>query len=415
MSVTASRRADNQRSRPFARVVAWLVVIIYFAGTGANVWLKSRLRLQQNPWEDVLLLVGFGAFAVVGALLIAKRPTNLVGWILAASGLMVGIFPAGDSYAAYVITTQGHPDALAIVGAWAQSWYWYLLLALALIYLPLLFPDGRLPSRRWLPFALMMGIVTLALVILGALTDTLTGQDVDYRIENPIGIEGIAGGESLPVFPVFGVLLSFGFVGVIVAVGARFRRARGIERQQMKWFLCAAALIPSFLALDYLPGILSSVAFGLVILALPTAIGIAVLRYRLYDIDLVVNRTLVYGSLTAALVLIYLGGVVSLQYVFRTFTGGESQLAIVASTLAIAALFNPLRHRIQSFIDRRFYRRKYDAAKTLETFGSRLREETDLDALREHLVGVVRETMQPAHVSLWMRTPEHEAREEIRE
>lgn len=396
-------------------VVGWLVVLIYIAGTGANIWLQDRLGMQGDPLlEDILLRAGFGAFAVVGALLIAKRPTNLVGWILAASGLMVGIFPAGDSYAAYVMTTRGRPDALAVVGAWAQGWYWYLLLALALIYLPLFFPDGCLPSRRWLPFALMMGIVTLTLVILGALTDTLTGQDVDYRIENPIGIEGLGPSESLPVFPVFGVLLGIGLVGAIVAVIVRFRRARGIERQQMKWFLYAAALIPSFLVLDYLPRILSGAVLGLIILALPTAIGIAVLRYRLYDIDLVVNRTLVYGSLTATLALVYLGGVVSLQYVFRAFAGSESQLAVVVSTLAIAALFSPLRRRIQGFIDRRFYRRKYDAYRTLDEFGARLREETDLDALSAHLVEVVRETMQPAHVSLWMRTPEQEARRRMR-
>ncbi|HEX2741574.1 MAG TPA: hypothetical protein VHM69_14110 [Rubrobacter sp.] len=410
MSARESRRVGDQRSPLFARVVAWLVVLIYVAGTGANIWLQDRLDVQGDPLlEDVLLRAGFGAFAVVGALLIAKRPTNLVGCIMAVIGIMVGIFPAGDSYAAYVMTTRGHPDALAIVGAWAQGWYWYLLLALALIYLPLLFPDGRLPSRRWLPFALMMGTVTLTLVILGALIDTLSSQDADYRIENPIGVESLAPVESLPVFGVFGVLLGVGLVGAIGAVIVRFRRARGIERQQMKWFLYAAALIPSFLALDYLPGILSSVVLGLVILALPTAIGIAVLRYRLYDIDLVVNRTLVYGSLTAALVLVYLGGVVSLQYVFRAFTGSESQFAVVVSTLAIAGLFNPLRHRVQTFVDRRFYRRKYDAVKTLEAFGSRLRDDTDLDDLSGHLIEVVRETMQPAHVSLWMRTTEQGA------
>jgi hypothetical protein len=385
-------------------VVAWLVVLIYIAGTGANIWLQDRLGVPGDPLlEDVLLRAGFGAFAVVGALLVAKVPSNLVGWIMAVIGIMVGVFPAGDSYAAYVMTSRGHPDALAVVGAWAQGWYWYLLLALALIYLPLFFPDGRLPSRRWLPFALVMGIVTLTLVILGALTDTLTGQDVDYRIENPIGIEGLGPSESLPVFPVFGVLLGVGLVGAIAAVVVRFRRARGIERQQMKWFLYAAALIPSFLVVDFLPRLLSSAVLGLIILALPTAIGIAVLRYRLYDIDVVVNRTLVYGSLTATLVLVYLGGVVSLQYVFRAFAGSESQLAVVVSTLAIAALFNPLRHRVQAFVDRRFYRRKYDAAKTLAAFGSRLRDETDLDALNAHLVEVVRETMQPEHASLWLR------------
>ena len=385
-------------------MVAWLVIFIYIAGTGANIWLQDRLDMQGDPLlEDVLLRAGFGAFAVVGALLVAKVPSNLVGWIMAVIGIMVGVCPAGDTYAAYVISMRGHPSALAVVGAWAQGWYWYLLLSLALIYLPLLFPDGRLPSRRWFPFALLMGIVTLSLVILGALIDTLSSQDADYRIENPIGIEGLAPVESLPVFGVFGVLLGVGLVGAIAAVVVRFRRARGIERQQMKWFLYAAALIPSFLILDYLPRIFSSVVLGLIIIALPTAIGIAVLRYRLYDIDVVVNRTLVYGSLTAALALVYLGGVVSLQYVFRAFTGGESQFAVVASTLAIAALFNPLRHRVQAFVDRRFYRRKYDAAKTLEAFGSRLRDETNLDALSDHLLGVVHGTVQPEHASLWLR------------
>jgi hypothetical protein len=322
---------------------------------------------------------------------------------MAAAGLMVGLFPAGDSYAAYVMTTRGHPDALAVIGAWTQSWYWLLLLTLVLIYLPLLFPDGRLPSRRWLPFALLMGLGTLSVVILGALTDTLTGQDVDYRIENPIGIEDLAPVESLPVFGVIGILLGIGLVGALVAVVVRFRRARGNERQQMKWFLYAAALIPTFLVLDQLPRIIDSIVLGLVILAQPTAIGVAVLRYRLYDIDLVINRTLVYGSLTASLVSIYLGGVVSLQYVFQAFTGGESQLAVVVSTLAIAALFNPLRRRIQGFIDRRFYRRKYDTTKTLAAFSARLRDETDLDRLNEELVGVVKDTLQPAHVSLWLR------------
>jgi hypothetical protein len=396
------RQDSSPPSRFLARVVAWLIVLIYIAGIGANIWLESRLQ-EDHRWEDVPLLVGFGAFAAVGALLVAKRPTNLIGWIMAVTGLMVGIFPLGDSYAAYMMTTRGHPDALAVAGAWVQSWYWFLLLALALVYLPVLFPEGRLPSWRWLPFALLMGIVTLSLVILGALTDTLRGQTVDYRIENPIGLEGLAPVEELPVFGVFGVLLGIGCLGAILSVIVRFRRARGIERQQMKWFLYAAALVPIFPALDLLPDFLDSLILDLVIIALPTSIGIAVLRYRLYDIDLVINRTLVYGALTASLVLIYFGGVVSLQYVFRVLTGGESQLAIVASTLAIAALFNPLRRRFQDFIDRRFYRRKYDAARILATFGARLRDEVDLYTLSDDLLEVVRETMQPTHVSLWLR------------
>lgn len=183
----------------------------------------------------------------------------------------------------------------------------------------------------------------------------------------------------------------------------RFRRSRGIERQQMKWFLYAAAPILLFPVLDHLPGPLSGVVFGVVLIGMPTAIGIAVLKYRLYDIDVIINRTLVYGVLTASLAVVYLGGVVLLQALFRTLTGQESQFAVVASTLAIAALFGPLRRRVQELIDRRFYRRKYDAAKTLEDFSTRLRDETDLDWLEDNLVGVVRESMQPTHVSLWLR------------
>ena len=173
----------------------------------------------------------------------------------------------------------------------------------------------------------------------------------------------------------------------------------------MKWFLYAAVLLLLAPVSDSLPDIVSTVLFGVAVIALPTAVGIAVLRYRLYDIDLVINRTLVYGSLTAMLGLVYFGGVTATQALFHALTGQEEQpqLAIVVSTLVIAALFNPLRRRIQSFIDRRFYRRNYDARKTLEAFSATLREETNLEALNNELVGVVRETMQPAHVSLWLR------------
>jgi len=388
----------------FGRLVAWLIVPLYVTGIFTTFWLERRLGLQdENYIEDIVLLVGFGAFAVVSTLLVAKRPTNLIGWTMAVVALMVGLFPAGDAYAAYVMTTRGQPDALAILGAWVQSWYWLLLLALVLVYLPLLFPDGHLPSRRWLPVAVLAGIGTLGMVVLGALTDTLTGQNVDYRIDNPIGIEGLAHVEDLPVFGVLAGLIAVGAVGAVASVVVRFRRSRGTERQQMKWFLYAAIPILTVPVLDYVPGIISGIVFGVVLIGLPTAIGIAILRYRLYDIDLIINRTLVYGPLTAMLVLFYVGAVVSLQYAFRALTGQGSQIAIVASTLAIAALFNPLRRRVQAFVDRRFYRRKYDAVKTLAAFNARLRDETDLDTLTDDLAGVVRETMQPAHASLWLR------------
>jgi hypothetical protein len=387
-----------------ARVTGWLIVPLYVAGMCTSYLLERSAGIPGgHPMENVVLWVGFGAFAVVGALLVARRPTNLIGWIMATIALIVGLFPAGDAYAGYVMVTRGHPDALAFLGAWVQSWYWLLLLALTFVYLPLLFPDGRLPSRRWLPLAVVPGIATLATVVLGALTDTLSGQNVDYSIDNPIGIEGLEPVEELPIFGLLNVLLGVGIVAAMVSVVVRFRRSRGVERQQMKWFLYAAALLPSFVISDYLPEVIGEVLFGLALIALPAAVGVAVLRYRLYGIDLVINRTLVYGPLTAMSVLLYIGGVVSLQYAFRALTGQGSQIAIVASTLAIAALFNPLRRRVQAFVDRRFYRRKYDAAKTLGAFSAKLRDETDLDALNAELVSVVRETMQPAHASLWLR------------
>jgi hypothetical protein len=251
-------------------------------------------------------------------------------------------------------------------------------------------------------------------IVLSTLADTLIVNEAPgYEIDNPIGIEGFGYFEDSPVFGVLTGLLFVSIVGAIASVVVRFRRSRGVERQQMKWFVYAVALIPLIPTDGFLPGIISSVALGVVLIALPTAIGIAVLKYRLYNIDVLINRTLVYGSLTATLVTVYVGSIVILQTAFRSLTGQDSQLAIVASTLAIAALFNPLRRRVQAFVDRRFYRRKYDAAKTLAAFSARLRDETDLAELNEELIAVVRETMQPAHVSLWLRpdtaSKEHEA------
>ena len=391
-----------------ARVVGWLIVPLYVAGICTSYVLQHRAGLlDDNSVENALLLVGFSAFAVVGALLVAKRPTNAIGWIMAAVALMVSIFLAGDSYAAYTMVIRGQPDGLAVFGAWIGGWYWYPLLVLVLVYLPLLFPEGRMPSRRWLPVAVLTGVGTLGMIVLGALADSLhLNEAPGYRIDNPIGIEGLGYVEDLPVFGVLTGLLFFGIIGAAASVVVRFLRSRGIERQQMKWFVYAVVpmlLIPTD---GFLPGIISSVALGVVLIGLPTAIGIAVLRYRLYEIDILINRTLVYGSLTATLVGVYVGSIIVLQGLLRAFTGQESQLAIVASTLAVAALFNPLRRRIQSFIDRRFYRRKYDARKTLEAFSAKLRDETDLEALSDELTSVVKETMQPAHVALWLRPSE---------
>jgi hypothetical protein len=281
------------------------------------------------------------------------------------------------------------------------------------VYLDLLFPNGRLPSTRWRWFAWFTAIVLLPAAILGALSP---GLILSSTLINPIGIKGLPNASR--------EIEAFMYALVVVGASsmlARLRHAGSIERQQIKWFAYATAVAISGVILknSVYPAVgLTWVWWvGLVlttvgVVSSPVAMGIAIFRYRLYQIDLIINRTLVYGSLTAVLAAVYLGGVVLLQYAFRALSGEGSQLAVVASTLIIAALFIPLRRRIQSFIDRRFYRRKYDARKTLEAFSAQLRNQTDLDALSDDLVGVVRETMQPAHVSLWLRSDAGQQREQ---
>jgi len=367
------------------------------------IWLNHRLGLPTD-YQDLMLVLGFAAFATVGSLLVAKRPANAVSWIMVTIGLMTGLFPAAETYAAYVMTTQGKPDALAVLGVWINSWYWVPLLVLSLVYIPLLFPDGHLPSRRWIPLAVIPGMATMGIAILGALTDTLIGQKIDYRIDNPIGIEGMPPAEQHPLFGLLAIGVAIGLLGATAAVIVRFRRSRGVERQQLKWFLYAVALVPTFPLYQSIP-LVGGLLFGAVIIALPVAIGVAVLRYRLYDIDIIIRRTLIYGLLTVSLALVYFGSVVVFQEFFRVLTAEKSQLASVISTLVIAALFSPLRRRLQQVIDRRFYRRWYNAEQTLAAFSARLRDEVDLDGLSEHIVTVVQDTIQPESVFLWLIEP----------
>ena len=278
------------------------------------------------------------------------------------------------------------------------------------MFLPLLFPNGRLPSPRWRPFAWFSVLLAGTGTILAAFSP---GPGVGLSIRNPFGM------ESLPNLSEQLQALVFALIFVAAAsLVMRLRHARRVERQKIKWVAYAGALgggasLPTYTVLEavdlrwlhmlgYMLALVGIVGF-------PTAVGIAMMRYRLYEIDILINRTLVYGTLTATLIAFYFVGIVVLQRLFILLIGQQSTLAVVASTLLIAALFNPLRGSIQSFMDRRFYRRKYDARKTLETFSARLRDETDLEALSAGLVGVVRETMQPAHVSLWL-SPYQEAK-----
>jgi hypothetical protein len=391
---------------------------------------------RPGPGFAVLTGVLSLAFPTVGALIASRLPTNPISWIFCGMGLLYAAGRFTGAYADYALLENfAFPGGQYV--AWVSSCLWFATLTLG-AFLILLFPHGQLSSRRWQ--------IVAWTTIFGATLATLgTALMPDYLIvthpyvENPFGVMGVIGG-GFTTYELFGAtrflgmtLLLASSLTTLISPILRLHRTRGIERQQIKWFLFAAVPLTVFLGLmelellivnltydfgltfDYLFNNGTSIfpsweAFKTVqfvalfsLLFTPIFTYIAILRYRLYEIDIIINRTLVYGALTVTLVALYVVGIVALQTLFIALTGQRSTLAVVASTLLIATLFTPLRRRIQAFIDRRFYRRKYDARKTLESFSTQLRNETDLEALNNDLASVVRETMQPAHVSLWLR------------
>jgi hypothetical protein len=384
--------------------LAWSIwaLSVTFAGLGLIfLFLNGSFEdlLDESLGIDAALAL---AFPTVGAIIASRQPGNAVGWIFCAIGLCGGASIFFAQYGIYALVTN--PDSLpaGVIATWIATWVWLPSVTLTITFLLLLFPHGRLLSPRWRPVAWLAAAVTMAGTALLAIVpwDLL---NPGVPAQNPVGVESLGYLGIAPPVPIFLIGIPTTLLSVASLV-LRFRRSRGEERQQLKWFVYAGVLIVGALFVPLLvPGAASSVLQLLVMPLLPVAVGVAIMRYRLYEIDLLINRTLVYGALTALLVAVYVGSVVLLQGALRALTGQESQLAVVASTLAVAAIFNPLRRRIQSIVDRRFYRRKYDAAKTLEAFSAKLRDETDLDALSDDLVGVVRETMQPTHVSLWLR------------
>jgi hypothetical protein len=411
-----------------ASLLAWSLAglsVVLFVGsvplyTGAHP--ANLAAIVSNLLGGALYLI----FSVVGGLVASRRSGNPIGWILLADGLLWNLSSVLDYYSDYGVA---HPDSVPfwVGAATINNWLWVPAVGLLGTYTFLLFPDGKLPSRRWRPLAWLSGlIIALVSMQVGLTPGPLEGLG---GVLNPWGFLVFPWMRTVPylLVPLFLLCMVLSVFSLVL----RYRRSRGEERQQIKWIAFAASLIGSL----YVSAMIGSIAYPqdiwfepgsplwlifleyaalLSFTLVPVAIGFAMLRYRLYDIDVVINRALVYGSLTITLALVYFGGVASIQTLFRAITGLEqqSQLAVVVSTLAIAALFNPLRTRIQSFIDRRFYRRKYDAAKTLDVFAVRLRDEIDLEALGGDLVSVVRETMQPEHVTLWLKpagdSPRHQ-------
>ncbi len=362
--------------------------------------------------DDASILLAL-AFAVVGLLVALREPGNSVGWLLLAAAVAFGL-----QGPAQMLLRTGD-GGVADVAAWYSGWAWFVWLSCAVLLLPLLFPDGRLLSPRW-RIVLAIDLAALVLSVLGeAFSPGALDVDAPRTIENPFGVPpGTTAHLVTVIASVGGVCLLAGLALGTLSFVLRLRRSRGRERQQLKLFAAVLVVIAacvvvivitSFLGdqlgwrwalvvqdVSWLPFLL------LVIVGLPVAVGVAILKHRLYDIDVVINRALVYTSLTGTLVVTYIGFVLVLGLVLTPLTG-TSDLAVAGSTLAVAALFRPVRTRIQAAVDRRYFRRRYDAARTLDDFAAQLRHELDLDAVGGDLRTAVQEAVQPAHVSLWLR------------
>jgi hypothetical protein len=370
---------------------------------------------EGGPVLSIFFELVLAGFVTLGVLVSYRRPGNPVGWIITGTGISLALSGFAQSYGVYALYTDPGSLPGGEVMAWLSSWTVIPSLFAAPALLFLLFPDGHLIARGWLVvFWLIIGATCVT--ALSTAVDPVLGDAPFRGVVNPLGID--TSGTPFALISSFGWPgMAAGLLAAALAMIVRLRRSRGIERQQLKWIASAATVLPlasGAAVVGYYLGWheTASIVFLAPVL-IPLAAGYAVLRYRLYAIDIVINRALVYGSLTVLLVLVYFGGVVGLQALLRGVSGQESTLAVVASTLAIAALFHPLRRRVQGFVDRRFYRRKYDAAKTLAAFNTRLREETDLEALSDDVLGVVRETVQPAHASLWLSSDTTDVREEV--
>jgi hypothetical protein len=393
------------------RVLAWSLFGLFMVLVVASALVTV---LGPAPEEDLFFVAVVG-YGFVGALIAARKPGNAIGWLLLVIGNLLALGALVD---ATLLLEDAPARAFA---AWLSDWTWYVWLTLAGVFLPLLFPTGRPLSPRWRR-VVWLGVAALALSLAGnAFQPGRLDVDSAVPVDNPFGIAGVEG--LMDVLARAGdVLAGIAFVLAAASLVVRFRRSRGVERQQLKWFAYVGLLAATGLGvammqvlfgtqpgedgggttLDILGAVGWFTALGAIVIGIPVATGMAILRHRLYDIDVVINRTLVYGALTATLLLSYLGLVLLLQLALGPLTE-DNGLAIAGSTLGVAALFRPARARIQQLVDRRFYRSKYDAAHTIERFGARVRDEVELDSLSAELRAVVADTMQPAHVSLWLR------------
>ena len=376
-----------------------LIVVTYLLLAAAE-YVVTSWSLEPDASGFVFL-----PFALVGALILWRKPRNTIGWLLSATAVSAGLGSFAQQYALYGIVTTGGPHPLVGLAAWLASWVWGVLLG-SLLLLTFLFPTGRPVTPGWTPVvSTCVGVICVNTIVSAFSPSTafaLSWRGFHPELTNPLGLEALRSiQEAFRDKSGWALLLLLGIA--LVSVIARFRRASGIESQQMKWGLGGFSVFLLSLAVGRaLTGSAYDMAAAIAVGAIPASIGIAVLRHRLYDIDLLIKRTLVYGATSGAIAVTLFAGIVALQAILRPLTSG-SELAIAASTLVSFALFQPIRRRVQSAVDRRFDRSRYDAVRTLDTFAVRLRDEVDLDAVRTDLLGAVRETMAPVHASLWLR------------
>lgn len=405
-------------SRSRAPVLAWVLcgvlatsVLLQMAAALANPGPSDSVVVVP---EDLLLGLTLVAIGVVAALIVSRQPRNVIGWLLMCPALISAI-PA-DTYIHGFATAPAHPSPLLYLALWFSSWSW-LLLIFPTLFILVLFPTGRPPGRRW-GWLILGGLGMCAFFLLFAVFSAELGPvsgefEGAWTIPNPIGVFPE---EAFPMVA-WTVLLGVLTVGCAASVIVRYRSADYVERTQMKWVLYAfAAFAVVYLSMLGRGGLERSapidlilrVLFPVSILVIPLAIAVAILRYRLWDIEVIIHRTLVYGALTGALALVYLAGVALSQSLLQSLTDQGGQLAIVATTLGIAALFNPLRRLIQAVIDRRFYRRKYDAARALAVFSGTVQEQVSLEDVSQALLSVVTDTVQPAETAIWLREPKED-------
>jgi hypothetical protein len=393
---------------PTATRLAWSLCVACVAGTIGGIMLAVLNR--HSHLRDVAMALALLSYPVVGALIAARQPRNLVGWVLCAAGLCFTLQLASDPYARYALVTAPGSLPGGVWVAWAGTLSFAPIFTLVVVLLPLLFPTGRLLTPRWRLVAWSgLGFMVLALAGNGLQPDAVAVSGLGV-VDNPVAVP-VAWTPWLDRLISLGALLLIPSIGgAVAAVVVRFRRARGVERQQLKWCSYAAALLPLPFVVGDLPAlgidvprVLFDVLYILVLSLLPLSVGIAIRRYRLYDIDRIINRTLVYGLLTALLAAVYAGLVLVLGQLFGGLGAEPPTWAVAGATLAVAALFQPARRRIQAAVDRRFNRRKYNTANTIQAYSARLRDQLDLDTLSTELLAVVDQTMEPTQVSLWLR------------